>query len=142
MTFESLFACPEALPLLLVGPAAWVALRAIDGWRVRRLARVVGPRVETLARDFSPGRRQTRRWLTVGALLLASVAALQPMWGEASSSVEQRGVDILLPPVEPLAQNTGATATSARLNSESKEVPLLLPGVAGGNTGDPAALGR
>ena len=96
MTFESLFACPEALPLLLVGPAAWVALRAIDGWRVRRLARVVGPRVETLARDFSPGRRQTRRWLTVGALLLASVAALQPMWGEASSSVEQRGVDILI----------------------------------------------
>lgn len=96
MNLEAIFARPEALPVLLIAPVIWGALRVLDELRARKLRRAVGPRASVLLADACPGRRQTRRWLTVGAVLAISIAVLQPSWGRASASVEQRGVDILV----------------------------------------------
>lgn len=84
---------PEALPMLIVAPLAGLLLWALDRRRTRRLARIAGPRVSTLASGFGTGHRRTL--LFSAALLLALVAVLQPAWGAATRTVEQRGVDIV-----------------------------------------------
>ncbi|MHC4548755.1 MAG: VWA domain-containing protein [Planctomycetota bacterium] len=86
----------DALPLLLLAPLAGLVLWVLDRARARRLARAVGPRASALAADLSAGRRRRGRALFVTALLLAMLAMLQPVWGEAAREVEQRGVDILV----------------------------------------------
>ncbi|MHC4732801.1 MAG: VWA domain-containing protein [Planctomycetota bacterium] len=87
---------PEALPILLLAPLVGLSLWALDRGRARRLARAVGPRAPALAADLSRGRRRLQRALFATALLLALLAMLQPVWGDATREVEQRGVDILL----------------------------------------------
>ena len=84
----------EALPLLIVAPLAGLLLWALDRRRTQRLARIAGPRVSTLATGAGTGRRRTL--LFSAALLLALVAVLQPAWGAATRTVEQRGVDIVV----------------------------------------------
>jgi Ca-activated chloride channel family protein len=87
---------PEALPILLLAPLVGLALWALDRGRARRLVRAVGPRAAALAADLSRGRRRLQRVLFASALLLALLAMLQPVWGDATRDVEQRGVDILV----------------------------------------------
>jgi len=87
---------PEALPILLLAPLVGLTLWALDRGRARRLARAVGPRAAALAADLSGGRRRLQRVLFASALLLALLAMLQPVWGDATREVEQRGVDILV----------------------------------------------
>ncbi|MBW2415609.1 MAG: VWA domain-containing protein [Deltaproteobacteria bacterium] len=87
---------PEALPFLLLAPLVWLSLWALDRARRRRFARVVGPRAPALAADLSRGRRRLQRVLFATALLLALLALLQPVWGDVTREVEQRGVDILV----------------------------------------------
>ncbi len=86
---------PDALPLLLLAPLLGVLLWRLDRARARRLARVVGPRALALA-DLSGRRRRVQRALFATALLLALLAMLQPVWGETTREVEQKGVDILV----------------------------------------------
>lgn len=86
---------PDALPLLLLAPLLGVLLWRLDRARARRLARVVGPRAPALA-DLSGRRRHVQRALFAAALLLALLAMLQPVWGETTREVEQKGVDILV----------------------------------------------
>jgi Ca-activated chloride channel family protein len=87
---------PEALPILLLAPLVAILLWALDRARARRLARAVGPRAPALAADLSPGRRRLQRALFATALLLALLAMLQPVWGETTHEVEERGVDLLV----------------------------------------------
>jgi Ca-activated chloride channel family protein len=86
---------PEYLPLLLAAPLLGCALWALGRARWRRLALVVGPRTPLLA-DASRPRRRLKLGLFTGAVLLALLAFLQPVWGEATRTVEQRGVDIVV----------------------------------------------
>lgn len=86
---------PDALPLLLLAPLLGLLLWRLDRARARRLARVVGPRAPALA-DLSGPRRRAQRALFATALLLALLAMLQPVWGETTREVEQKGVDILV----------------------------------------------
>lgn len=96
MSPRHLFAWPEALPILLLVPLAWLLLRLFDHTRAKRLERELGPRAPRLAVELSKGRRRMRLRLTLAGLLLALIAMLQPMWGEGLRKVKQRGVDILV----------------------------------------------
>jgi Ca-activated chloride channel family protein len=75
----------EFLPLLLLAPAAWLALSAADRARARRLGVALGPR-------FPAGRRRFR--LVAAGLLLALVALLNPAWGAAAGELE--GADLVV----------------------------------------------
>ena len=79
---------PELLPILLAAPLTGLLLWALGRGRRRRLAHAVGPRAVALA-----GRRRTRSVLFAGALLLALLAMVQPLWG---GRLERRGVDIVV----------------------------------------------
>jgi Ca-activated chloride channel homolog len=94
MTWAESFVRPEAWPILLLAPLAAVALWRLDRAKTRRRERVLGPRARVLVPRLDRGR--WRRTLVVAAVFLASVAILQPMWGESTHTEEQRGVDILV----------------------------------------------
>jgi len=85
----------EAWPLLLLAPAVALLAWARDITRARRRSQVLGPRARFLA-NFSDRRRLVRRSFFLLALLLATVAALQPAWGAGARDVERRGVDMVV----------------------------------------------
>jgi Ca-activated chloride channel family protein len=86
----------EGLPLLVLVPAAAIALSLWDRRRSRRVRALVGQRVGAIAGEVGVTRRRRRRHLVVAGATFACVAALQPLWGEGSTSAEQRGVDVLV----------------------------------------------
>ncbi len=96
MSPAELFAHPASWPALLVAPAAWLVLCALDRARERRLARLVGARVARLAPDPTAARRTARRVLFGVALFLALVAVLHPVFGDATREADERGVDVVL----------------------------------------------
>ena len=59
MSPAEMFTLPEAVPLLLLVPLAWLVLRTLDRRRFRRLTTVVGSRASSLAGDLSLGQRST-----------------------------------------------------------------------------------
>jgi Ca-activated chloride channel family protein len=73
------------LPLLLLAPLAYLALRSAEHARARRVKRVLGPRVPIVPHRFV---------LWGVGLLFALVAILGPSWGAAASAVE--GTDIVI----------------------------------------------
>jgi Ca-activated chloride channel family protein len=89
------FIWPEYWPLLLSAPLLGLVFWALGRARRRRLAKVVGPRAPVLA-DVSHRRRRLKLGMFTAALLLALLAMLQPVWGEVTRSVEQRGVNIVV----------------------------------------------
>ena len=91
-----LFVWPEALPVLLVAPVVWFALRALDRARARRLAALAGPRLADLVPHRDERAPAARRLLLAGGLFLALVAMLGPVWGDAVRAAEPRGVDVLV----------------------------------------------
>lgn len=93
---SDLFALPGALPLVLIAPLLWLALRLLDRSRDRRLARLVGLRTGSSTRDHDENQRRTRRTLTSVGLVLAVVAVMQPRWGSDLRRAELRGVDLLV----------------------------------------------
>ncbi len=92
----SSFGWPEAWPVLLLAPLAWLGLRFVERARARRLRDLVGPRAGTLAAELDTRRRGVRRILFVAGLLCALVAVVQPLFGVDARRFEQRGVDILV----------------------------------------------
>ncbi|MBI3845165.1 MAG: VWA domain-containing protein [Planctomycetes bacterium] len=96
MSLRELFVWPGALPILALAPLAWVALLVLDRARSRGVARVLGERGRSLAPEPTGGRRHLRSSIVAAGLLLALVAVLQPVWGEGSRRVEQRGVDVVV----------------------------------------------
>ncbi|TAH34437.1 MAG: VWA domain-containing protein [Planctomycetota bacterium] len=124
-------AWPEALPLLLLAPLAWLLLWALDRARARRLARAVGPRAQALTPELSARRRRLRRALAAAGLLLALIALLQPRWGRSAGPPESRGVDIVvcldvsqsmlardLPPSRLLAARNEVQALAGRVRGD------------------------
>jgi Ca-activated chloride channel family protein len=90
------FLLPAAWPLLALGPAGWIALRAADRVRAARLAAVAGPRVRALVPALSDGRRRARRALLTAGLVFAALAAMQPVWGETAGAAVRRGADVVV----------------------------------------------
>ncbi len=86
----------DAWPVLLAAPAVWLVATQRDRTRGRRLAEWIGPRVAELAGELDPIRRRTRRALFAAGLGLASIALLQPTWGERTSRAEPRATDIVV----------------------------------------------
>jgi Ca-activated chloride channel family protein len=91
-----LFLRPEALPVLLLAPLAWLGLRALDRARARRLARTLGLRVEPLTGLRRSGRRTAARSAFALAFFCALLAALGPVSGAPARDVEWRGLDLVL----------------------------------------------
>jgi len=91
-----LLARPDAWPALLLVPLVVVLLWMLDRLRARRLANVVGARVNALAADVRPGRRRLRRAVSGAALAFSALAVLQPIWGEDADDAAQRGVDVVV----------------------------------------------
>ncbi len=89
-------AWPAAAPLVLLAPLVALGLWALDRARARRLSRAVGPRFLELAEDLSRGERCLGRALASAGILLAAVAAMQPLWGVGGGRIEQRGIDIVV----------------------------------------------
>ncbi len=96
MSWREIVIWPEALPFLLLAPVVWVASRAIDARRERRLRAITGPHADRLTSDFEPRRRRLRAWVASSALLFALLALAQPMWGRVTRSVLASGADILV----------------------------------------------
>ena len=96
MRLDELFLIPSAWPALMALPLLWAVLYGLDLGRGRRLLGLLGRRSSALAARLSDRQRKLRRRLCVGASLLAVIAILQPIWGEGSQPVEQRGVDIVI----------------------------------------------
>lgn len=96
MSLFDLFARPDRLVGVALAPVVWLALRALDAARARRLARAVGPRVGVLAAERHPRRRATRRALFCAGLACALVAFAHPVAGAASGPVDVRGVDLVV----------------------------------------------
>lgn len=86
---------PAFWPLLLAAPLAWVALRALDRARSRRLAALVGPRVGTLAPDDDRS-RAIRRVAFSLALLLALLATMHPVFGAPVGEVTVGSRDLVV----------------------------------------------
>jgi Ca-activated chloride channel family protein len=89
-----LFLLSDWLWVLLLAPLAGAALLLLEQRSRRRLALVLGPRHEKLARDLSLPRRRLKHVLFAAGLLLALAAALDPVWGEGEQVVTRRGADI------------------------------------------------
>lgn len=90
------FARADLWPLLLVAPLLWPVLAARAAARRRRLLRSVGPRADALAPAASARGRRIGDVAFCAGLLLLAVALLQPLLGEKSQLLEERGVDIVL----------------------------------------------
>jgi len=84
---------PGLWPILLAAPLVGLALWALDRSRARRLVRAIGPR--PLA-NVDRVRRRVGRTAFATAMLLATVAVLQPVWGETTRNVERTGVDVVV----------------------------------------------
>lgn len=134
MNLGDLFAWPAGIPVLLVAPAAWLLLRSLDRARTRRLARVVGPRVGTLAEELSQRQRRARRWLLIIGLALALLALLQPLGGESRYGVEQRGVDILVC-LDVSRSMLARDLMPSRLERARREIRALADGARGDRLG-------
>lgn len=130
MSPAELFARPEAWPVLLLAPAAWGAALALDRARARRLARLVGPRVERLAPDPSAARRAARRALFGAGLFLALLATLHPVFGDATREVDERGVDVVLCLDVSRSMQAGDVAPD-RLSRAKRELRALATRVRG-----------
>jgi Ca-activated chloride channel homolog len=90
-----MFAWPVAAWGLLVPPLVWILSLARERRRARKLEATTGPRVRVLA-DVDARRRATRHAMTAGALVLAVLAAAQPLIGEGSGLAERRGGDVVV----------------------------------------------
>lgn len=96
MNATDLFLRAWGLPLLLLAPLTWWALRGLERWRARRVRSLVGPRTPVLARGVRPGRRAARHALFGAGLLLALSATLHPVFGAPSRARSWEGVDLVL----------------------------------------------
>lgn len=96
MTPLDVVARPDLLPWVALAPAAWLAVRALDAARARRVARAVGPRVGVLAAERSLRRRAVRRGLFAAGLACALVAIAHPVAGAATGTADVRGVDLVV----------------------------------------------
>lgn len=96
MSLADLFLRPEALPVLLLAPLAWLGFFALDRARARRLQSIVGPRVVPLAGEPRRRRRGLARGAFALAFLCALLALLGPVFGAPEGEVEWRGVDLVV----------------------------------------------
>lgn len=128
------FQRPEAWPLLLLAPLAWLAHAWSDRRRARRLARAAGQRAGKVAAELDPGRRRLRRSLRAAGLLLALLALLSPAWGEGYRRVEQRGVDLLVA-LDVSRSMLAADQAPSRLAAAKREILALTERVRGDRMG-------
>jgi Ca-activated chloride channel homolog len=95
VTLGELFAWPALAPALLAAPLGWLAVRALERARARRLEAVTGARTPVLA-DVDRRRRGRRAAIGAAAAFFVVLAAMQPLWGEGARAVEARGVDLVV----------------------------------------------
>lgn len=96
MTPSEWFLRPGVWPVLLAAPVLWLAIRALETARARRLLATIGPRLRSLVSGRAQGSRRLGAYAAAAALFLAGVACLEPVWGEGLRTVEQRGVDVVV----------------------------------------------
>ena len=89
MSLQEIFANPGAAVGLLLVPLLWFLFRSLDTARESRLSRIVGPRSGLLARRTVPALRRGRRWLALGALTLAVIAAMPLAKATAASALSR-----------------------------------------------------
>ena len=128
------FLRPEAWPVLLLVPAAGFLLWRLDLRRLRRALLVFGARAPRLASGPTAGRLRLRLALSVGALLLAALAVLEPAWGEGSRTAEQRGVDILVC-LDVSRSMLARDIAPSRLGAAQREIRALAETVTGDRLG-------
>jgi Ca-activated chloride channel family protein len=87
---------PEAWPVLVLVPLTAFVLSRLGRLRARRLADVVGPRATALADGPDPHRRGVRVAIATAALLFASIAVLEPTWGEDGGAEDGGGPDVVV----------------------------------------------
>jgi Ca-activated chloride channel family protein len=127
---SELFARFEAWPLLLVAPIAWIAFRAVDRAREKRLVRIVGPRTHTLAPDASGRLRAARRTLLCTGVALAFVAAMLPVWG-ADAGGDVRGPDVVVC-LDVSRSMLARDVAPSRLESAKRGIGALAERIRGG----------
>lgn len=93
-----LFGWPAAVGLALLGPILAVALSRRLGGRgsAQRLREAIGPRIDWLTAEVSPGRRAVREWAFVIASVFGGIALMQPHVGVDRRDATTRGVDVLV----------------------------------------------
>lgn len=134
MSPRDLFAWPEALPILVLVPLAWLLLRFLDHSRSKRLERELGPRAPRLAAELSEGRRRMKRRLILTGFLLILISMLQPMWGEGLRKIKQRGIDILVC-LDVSRSMLARDLTPSRLKRAQHEIRTLAERVQGDRLG-------
>lgn len=87
---------PDAWPVLVLAPLAALVLVRLSRLRARRVADVVGPRAAVLADGPGPRRCGVRIAIVSAALLFASIAILEPTWGEDDGAAERGGADVVV----------------------------------------------
>ncbi len=93
---SDVFVRSEWWPLIALAPAVWLLLVVAERAAIDRLSGLLGSRTAALAADHDRRVVAARRALFAGGLLFATLAALQPTWGESTRPVEQRGVDVVV----------------------------------------------
>lgn len=130
MTLADHFARPEAAPLLLAVPIAWLLLRALDRRRARRIEASLGPRLAALAPELDPAAPRARRWLLCGGLLFALLALLQPLVGAAGTTLTPKGADVVLV-LDVSRSMLARDAAPTRLRAAQREIEALTREAAG-----------
>ncbi|MDJ0974966.1 MAG: VWA domain-containing protein [Planctomycetota bacterium] len=96
MSGVALFLHADWLPLLLLAPLLYGALELRERRRRRTLRQVIGRRAAELTQESARKRRAFRRVAVSLGVLLALLAALGPLVGEAEGQPEWRGVDLVV----------------------------------------------
>ena len=96
MTLGDVVLHPTAWPVLLLGPLAWWFVSWRSRARRRRLSALAGLRAASVSTERSHLRARLRRGAFGAALLLALVAALGPVFGDADADGEWRGADVVI----------------------------------------------
>lgn len=93
---SGLFLAPEWGVFLLLAPATWGVLIWARKRREALLVEMLGAGWRRLVPELDLHELRRGRWLVAACVVAGVLAAMQPSWGVATRTVDQRGVDIVL----------------------------------------------